>query len=210
MTDEEAQAALVALRTHFKEPVLPLSKFCEAMTTWFRALEKNNTDEALRVIRDPHPWRPDNQHGHKYHEHIPKILVDIKKSNLLARLLFGGEKLRTEMCPTHKGHWSGTDCEEGCQGTGWLLPPDERPKTREKVGAWTSADETSDGSWWKWKRSDGAVVLCHMNGMQLKGWIAEGPGGGKQTFRKTPDGGVIMFDTAELARAAVDEKYPLK
>jgi hypothetical protein len=57
----------------------------------------------------------------------------IAKSNLLYRLLYLGERLRTEPCPRHRGVWSGykdsapfCDCqylESGTVGfdvTGWL------------------------------------------------------------------------------------------
>lgn len=201
MTDEEAQKALQALREHYRQPVLPLGRFCDALKTWFRAIEKRNIDPALH---DPHR----SPQGKDYHTVLRLIERDIRKSNLLYRLIYEEQKLRTDQCPVHKGHWTGADCE--CDGTGWLREPEDRPPPPEKIGAWTSADMTTDGTWWKWKRSDGAVILCHMNGLQLKGWIAQGPEGGSQTFRKTPGGSVVMFENAELARQAVDEKYPLQ
>lgn len=61
--------------------------------------------------------------------HIESTALRIRKSNLLARLLYGGEKLRPTMCPEHKGVWSGIEwrmdessnvCPHGCNLTGWI------------------------------------------------------------------------------------------
>ncbi len=51
--------------------------------------------------------------------------TDIRKSNLLGRLLFAKEPLRTQMCPTRKGHFRAEamfleKCSLLCDGTGWL------------------------------------------------------------------------------------------
>lgn len=110
MTDAEAEAALAALRQHYKEPVLPLSRFCAAITTWFRVIERLNEvpDESGR-----------SRQGSRYHNVLRLVERDIRKSNLLGRLLYLGEKLRTVQCPTHNGRWTGDgDC--ACQGTGWM------------------------------------------------------------------------------------------
>lgn len=110
MTDAEAEAALVALEQHFKQPVMPLSRFCTAITTWFRAIERANTDPDL--------MRPGGAQGRDYFNVLRRVERDIRKSNLLARLLWNKEVLRTTMCPTHKGRYHGDPC--ACQGTGWL------------------------------------------------------------------------------------------
>lgn len=51
----------------------------------------------------------------------------IERSSLLARTLYGGEKVRTRMCPEHKGEWDGqamlSGCPHQCDGTGWLREP---------------------------------------------------------------------------------------
>lgn len=112
MTDAEAEEALAALEKHFKEPVLPLSRFCTAITTWFRAIERANEDVTL--------LRPGRRiPGSDYFQMLRKIERDIRKSNLLARLLYGKEQLRTVRCLTHNGHWTG-DGECACEGTGWI------------------------------------------------------------------------------------------
>lgn len=57
------------------------------------------------------------------------IELAIDKSNFLARLFFTDEGLRTKMCPTHNGKWSGCwpnygeapcACQAGGNVTGWL------------------------------------------------------------------------------------------
>lgn len=112
LSDAEVDRMLVELRAHFGEPVLPMSRFCSAIETWMMAIE------ALAQETADDEWRQ----GYEYHTHLTQIRVDIHKSNLLARLLYGGESLRTQRCPLHKGRWSGTGmgCSHGCGGTGWL------------------------------------------------------------------------------------------
>lgn len=47
----------------------------------------------------------------------------IYKSNLLSRLLYFNEEVRTVQCPLHMGVWSGCHpepCPHGCHYTGWL------------------------------------------------------------------------------------------
>lgn len=56
---------------------------------------------------------------------VSRTFLQITKSNLLYRLLYRGEKLRTQMCPEHKGTWSGLEgpdssCPHRCQMTGWV------------------------------------------------------------------------------------------
>lgn len=54
------------------------------------------------------------------------IHLRVHKSNCLGRLLYGGEDLRTDPCPQHKGMWVGPHnghCP--CQGTGWLPNKEE-------------------------------------------------------------------------------------
>ena len=110
MTETEAEDLLKQLTKHYGEPVLPLEQFCLAMRTWFGAIRTN-------VARG-------GDHGRAYALELGMMDIDIRKSDLLARLLFGGEKLRTVPCPEHKGRQDthalvvGTPC--ACGGTGWL------------------------------------------------------------------------------------------
>lgn len=90
----------------------------------------------------PHP-------AHKYvelrqfesaYDQVTDVFRQITKSNLLARLLYNGEKLRTRECPEHKGKWSGIEwtdnrCPHGCQLTGWLPEPEDGGKPLPGVQA---------------------------------------------------------------------------
>lgn len=116
MTEEEAQKLLTRLEEYYRQPVMPLGKFCAAIKLWFRCIEKNNTDPLLSRAA---------YQGNAYYKHLRQIEIDIEKSNLLGRLLYAKEKFRTQPCPTHRGHWSGEamffeKCPHNCDGTGWL------------------------------------------------------------------------------------------
>lgn len=118
MTDEEVTEMLSKLRAHFNEPVLPMSRFCDAIRTWASCIESANEDGTKKYA-----------HGSGYVTVLPHVLCDIQKSNLLARLLYLNEPLRTQKCPVHKGHWDGqasllNGCTYGCNGTGWLRTPE--------------------------------------------------------------------------------------
>lgn len=109
LTEEQAQEMLKQLEEHYKQPVMPLSNFCDAIKTWFRCIETVN--KRMDGFRQ----------GYSYYQHLYKIERDIKKSNLLYRLLYKKEPLRIEECPEHKGKYSGIEkCSRGCEGTGWL------------------------------------------------------------------------------------------
>lgn len=106
MTEEEALAMLDALEKHYREPVMPVSRYCGAFETWFRVMAEKG-------------------------EHFAGVRLAITKSNLLARLIYAGEELRTRECPKHKGRWSGIlACEHGCDYTGWIRNdwPDGAPR----------------------------------------------------------------------------------
>jgi hypothetical protein len=40
MTEEQAQAMLVQLREHYREPVMPVSTYCNSFIKWRLALEQ--------------------------------------------------------------------------------------------------------------------------------------------------------------------------
>jgi hypothetical protein len=80
-----------------KEPSYQISQFCKAMDTWANAcMTPLPDDDDLQRA-----WRK------KFKAHWQFLRLAIVKSNLLYRLLYAGEELRTEPCPKHKGHWSG-------------------------------------------------------------------------------------------------------
>lgn len=136
LTDAEAQELLAKLTKHFNEPVKPMSRFCRAMRDWFEAIRQNNKDPSmLETARGVS--KPEYQFGHGYFEHLGKINLDISKSYLLARLMYGDEPLRTVKCPAHKGHWDGQaqlfrGCSYGCDGSGWLKTPEMVQKRLER------------------------------------------------------------------------------
>jgi len=115
MTDSEAEAMLAALRKHYRQPVMPLRKYCEAFQAWARALAENE---------------PATGDGSRRTDGLVAatdlVFFAIRKSNLLWRLLYAGEKVRTRKCPVHKGRWSGVShlgtcsCQAGYNVTGWL------------------------------------------------------------------------------------------
>lgn len=94
-------------------------EFCDALDIWADvfAMAQRSDDGETRARRE------------EFHAHWVKVRLAIRKSCLLERLLYGGEKLRTRPCPVHKGQWSGVT-DPACQycgvgptckcNTGWL------------------------------------------------------------------------------------------
>lgn len=131
LSEAEAQEMLQELEVHFGERVAPVSYYCAAFEAWMKVLEdkyrqvkKEKGEKA--AIRDV--W------GARIIPHFEDIKLHIYKSDLLARLVYGGEKLRTKPCPEHKGKWSGLHlepCPHGCGYTGWL-PELKEAKTEKE------------------------------------------------------------------------------
>jgi hypothetical protein len=120
LTDIEAKALLKRLSKHYGEPVLPIGHYCDALRTW---------EHALRERAKRGAGTPREKSDLELTQQVSNVFLQIRKSNLLARLFYGGEKLRSEMCPTHKGEWGGLEtsenqCPHGCQLTGWIAEPD--------------------------------------------------------------------------------------
>lgn len=118
LTNDEANALRSLLSKHYGEPVRPVSEYCESFRSWHKALtDKVNREEGDEYGRDESLIRAK--------EALDALVMPIYKSSCLARLIYGEEELRTEMCPEHKGRWVGlpfgdNDCKHGCQYTGWL------------------------------------------------------------------------------------------
>jgi hypothetical protein len=101
-----------------KQGYIRIEQFCRAMDTWARVCQQESHDDSESKLQ----WRKD------FSEHWEFIRLAIAKSCLLDRLIYGGEKLRVNQCPVHKGHWSGCDIDGtltcGCGHdsciTGWL------------------------------------------------------------------------------------------
>ena len=116
------QAGIDFQRKEMEKPKDP-SFFCDKMDIWAKAcMTQLETDGEITT-----QWR------REFSDHWLWIRRTISKSNLLARLFYGGEELRTEQCPIHKGKWSGCTlvkdmecegvCADGFNVTGWLRTP---------------------------------------------------------------------------------------
>lgn len=101
-------------------PVMPVSFFCDFLKEWQQLAGQPAPDE------DPESLARRKDRAEK----TQFVFIQIMKSNLLSRTIYGGEKPRTTPCPVHKGRWSGCKMVEdmGCEGacsdgsnvTGWL------------------------------------------------------------------------------------------
>lgn len=113
---DDVREAHARLASHYGEEVLPVSQVCDGLATYVKALTENESDG---------PYTPEV--GAFLRQHGWEITTFARKSNLLWRLLYAGEPLRTRKCPEHDGHWSGCKpepCPHGCSYghdvTGWL------------------------------------------------------------------------------------------
>lgn len=133
LTDEQAEEMLKRLSKHYRSPVMPLSKYCNALRTWANTLERKARAEMQEMKAKGKLDTLDKERlyrGSDFRFYLDSAMLNIRKSNMLYRLLYLGQKLRTEECPTHKGRWG--DIFSGCEcgGTGWLPHEDDK-------GEWT-------------------------------------------------------------------------
>jgi hypothetical protein len=133
LTNDEAEALLKKLSRHFREPVLPMRRYCDGLRTWADCIVELNAP-GRTFGRDY--GEESYKFGASYAGDLAHILRDISKSSLLARILYGGERLRTRPCPEHQGKWSGIgSCPYGCGDTGWIQEPEDRPTKQQLVDA---------------------------------------------------------------------------
>lgn len=117
----EAEVARFVDEVKLGIPVMPVSFFCDFLKQW-----------AL-LASTPYPEEQHDQENkirQESGERARDVFLQIRKSNLLWRLIYAGEPLRTVPCPEHKGRWSGcnkpedTACKGACMFesnvTGWL------------------------------------------------------------------------------------------
>jgi hypothetical protein len=110
---QEVRDARTLLTDYFGEPVMPVSQYCDAFSLWATAIQTLNAGSG-------------KGQGASYHDMLDRIEIDIRKSNLLYRLIYRGQQFRRRPCPVHKGHWSGLPLEPpacGCDLVGWLPEP---------------------------------------------------------------------------------------
>jgi len=114
-----------ALFEYYGARVMPPEEYCYALLIWAKTVIKNYDEDDT--------WRDTNLYESAVA--LQRSELAIRKSNLLWRLIYCGEKLRIEKCPIHKGKWSGygdcqntPPCNYGWDMTGWLPLEDEEIK----------------------------------------------------------------------------------
>ena len=103
-----------------EQPIRPVSEYCDALVQYATALQRCAEEG------NPGPFGSADE-ASEIAEALFKLNLWGRKSNLLWRLIYLGQDLRTEKCPTHQGRWSGygygdntCECQVGLDITGWL------------------------------------------------------------------------------------------
>lgn len=127
-----------------KDDKVELGAICEAIFTWSRIMSERLKEDQLNEDgwgQAQNVWRL-NSKTKKHDQYITpsevmgNLPLWMTKSNLLYRLIYLGEPLRTEKCPIHKGQWSGCrffqdpcDCQK-------IILPDGRVVIDSNVTGW--------------------------------------------------------------------------
>lgn len=108
-------------------PVMPVTFFCGFLQKW---------KDLYAVPHEEERHEGEMKRRDEFIGTVNDVFLQIRKSNLLWRMIYGGEQARTEPCPVHKGRWSGcnvpeeTPCKGACMSgnnvTGWLPPSEKR------------------------------------------------------------------------------------
>jgi hypothetical protein len=102
------------LSRRHRKPVMAVEKYCEAMNIWWRVfMEKFHKQYKADKARGG----TGTSDGLSM-ESLRWVHLSIRKSNLLYRLIYLGEKLRTRPCTTPHGRTN--DVCKDCDGTGFL------------------------------------------------------------------------------------------
>src|SRR6266851_8069340 len=86
---EEVKLARSVMEQYYGDVVYPLDKVCWTIYQWVQCIEDLNHPDV--VAQDPTRWRQ----GQDYYKWLQYIWIDIRKSNLLGRLLYLKETFRT-------------------------------------------------------------------------------------------------------------------
>src|SRR5215216_1892787 len=82
-----------------------VNEYCKALDEYIAAISEEHKEES-----EDWPSKQLKQLADDYRQHF----ITIRKSNFLYRLLYLGERVRTEKCPEHKGKWSGYGWRREC------------------------------------------------------------------------------------------------
>jgi hypothetical protein len=113
----DVETARKVLEQHYGERVAPVSEYCRAIEQYMQALAQDGAGS------------PSGERLNEIARELKFTTAYFAKSNLLYRLLYLGQPLRTEKCPIHDGHWAGCPapddyCPHGCtvagNTTGWI------------------------------------------------------------------------------------------
>lgn len=131
---KQAEQMLEQLRAYYREPVMPLSRFCSGLRKWGEAMLKGGPKGA--AYKDLGSM-------------VLQVVGSASKSNLLFRIFFLGEDPRERPCPVHQGRWSGCfqsdcGCMSGSNVTGWL-PDDDEPIDASKHTSGTTQKAETGG-----------------------------------------------------------------
>lgn len=120
LTPEQVKAMTDALSRHHNCRVAPVNDYCQGFYDWHDAIKAKvariRAGEENESAFELEQWEA-------VLTALATLVLPIGKSSMLDRRIYGGEKLRTRMCPEHKGRWVGlpfgpSPC--GCDLTGWL------------------------------------------------------------------------------------------
>jgi len=104
LTDEDVAAMRKALATKLRSPVWSVNEF--------ESILRKYVDVANDYLVEQGYLKDEYQ--------ADRLFLAADKSNLLARMFYGGEQPRTTPCPECKGHWRGCFLKCPCGGCGWV------------------------------------------------------------------------------------------
>lgn len=123
---DDVRLARSVMERHYREPVRPVSHYCERLALYPEALDIAIAEHNPEMGGVCGPFGSKEQ-AIVVRDGLRELAHWAIKSNLLARLLYADEPLRTERCPEHKGRWSGCHlepcphgCNDGSNLTGWI------------------------------------------------------------------------------------------